>query len=93
MDGLNDWGSGFVLGSVTVTNNGSTAVSGWSAALVFDQAVSISNAWSVQLTSTSGITITGDAVGYNATLQPGQSATFGMQGAPGNVALPECSVD
>jgi len=91
--GLNDWGSGFVLGSVTVTNNGSAPVSGWSVALDFGQPVTISNAWSVQLTSASGTTIAGDAVGYNAMLQPGQSATFGMQGAPGNVALPECAVD
>jgi cellulase/cellobiase CelA1 len=76
-----------------LTNNGTQAVSDWTVQIAFPHAVNISNAWSIDLQSSSGTSITGSDVGYNGTLQPGQSVTFGMQGAPGGVGTPECSAE
>lgn len=90
MDAANDWGGGFVQG-FTVTNKGESAVSGWTVQMNFGQEVSIGNFWGVNLGSSSGSLLSGSNVGYNGNLQPGASASFGMQGAPGGLTDVTCS--
>lgn len=90
---VDDWGAGFVLNNYTVSNNGSDEVSGWTLELQFPHSVSISNSWGIALESSSGDTLIGSNVDYNSTLQPGQSVSLGMQGAPGNVGTPTCTVN
>jgi aryl-phospho-beta-D-glucosidase BglC (GH1 family) len=79
---VNDWGSGFT-GNITITNQGTTAINGWK--LQFDFAGSITGIWNGQIISQpSGGYVIGDA-GYNSTIAPGQSVTFGFNASPGNV--------
>lgn len=90
---MSDWGSGFVLNNYTVTNVSGQVVNSWSVQVEFPHSVNISNAWSIDLQSSNGTTIGGSDVGYNGTLQPGQSVTFGMQGTPGGVGTPGCTAE
>jgi aryl-phospho-beta-D-glucosidase BglC (GH1 family) len=78
-----DWGSGFT-GNITLTNNGSTAVNGWT--LQFDFAPTISQVWNAQLVSQSGGHYVVRDAGYNAVIAPGQSVSFGLNAAPGHPA-------
>jgi hypothetical protein len=90
---VDTWSTGFVLNNFTVTNNGSSSVSGWSVSLSFDQLVSITNAWGISI-SGSGSSFTGTNVDHNGNLAPGQSASFGMQGTSSSpIGMPSCTVD
>jgi hypothetical protein len=73
-----DWGSGFVA-SVTVTNHGTTAVSAWHVAWTWAGSQTVSSAWNTTLTQ-SGKAVTAVNLGYNGTLAPGASTSFGFQG-------------
>jgi len=90
---VTDWGEGFVLNDLNVTNTGSQPVSHWTVQLQFSQPVTVSNAWNIGLTSTSGSLLTGTNASYNGSLQPGRSANFGMQGAPGGLGTVTCTAE
>jgi aryl-phospho-beta-D-glucosidase BglC (GH1 family) len=79
-----DWGSGFT-GNITLTNNGTTPVTGWT--LQFDFAVTISQIWNAQIVSQSGSHFTVQNASYNATIGAGQSVTFGFNASPGHVTI------
>jgi cellulase/cellobiase CelA1 len=79
---VNDWGTGFT-GSITITNTGTTAIQGWT--LQFDFGASITSIWNANLLSQSGTAFTIQDAGYNETIAPGQSVTFGFNGSPGHV--------
>ena len=73
-----DWGSGYVA-TVTVTNNTSRTIQSWRVTWTWPGNQQITNAWSTTY-SQSGKTVTASNAGYNGTLAPGQSTTFGFQG-------------
>ena len=77
-----DWGSGFTA-QVTLTNTGTTAISGWK--LGFDFPFAITNIWNAQVAGQTGSRFTLQDAGYNATIQPGGTVSFGFTGSPGNV--------
>ena len=70
-----DWGSGHI-GEITVTNNTAAAVSNWSLNWQFANN-RITSIWNAALSGSNPYTATN--VGWNGSLQPGQSATFGFQ--------------
>ncbi len=70
-----DWGSGHI-GEITVTNNSAAAVSNWSLNWQFANN-RITSIWNAALSGSNPYTATN--VGWNGSLQPGQSATFGFQ--------------
>ncbi|HUZ28532.1 MAG TPA: cellulose binding domain-containing protein [Solirubrobacteraceae bacterium] len=74
-----DWGSGFV-GAYTITNGGTSPVTGWR--LEFDLPLneSITGAWSGQLSSLGGHYVVTNA-SWNQTIAPGTSVNPGFQGA------------
>jgi cellulase/cellobiase CelA1 len=79
-DDSNDWGSGFVA-NVTITNNGSSAINGWTLAFTFSGNQDITNLWSGVLTQSGANVLVGDA-GYNSTINAnGGTASFGFQAA------------
>ncbi|GIX21444.1 MAG: hypothetical protein KatS3mg121_0227 [Gammaproteobacteria bacterium] len=91
---MDSWGSGFVLNNYTVTNTGTSPVTGWTATLSFDRTVSVTNSWGIAFATTSGSTLSGSNVSWNGNLAPGQSVTFGLQGTTsGNISPPACSAD
>ncbi|WP_181871176.1 PQQ-dependent sugar dehydrogenase [Sphaerisporangium album] len=83
------WGTGYVIQPVTVTNSGTSAITGWTVTITLPTGHAVTGSWGATLT-TSGQTVTARNLAYNGTLAPGQSVTFGFQGSRpgGNTLLP-----
>jgi hypothetical protein len=74
------WRGGFV-GDVTLTNGGSSTVTGWTLGWTFpDAGQRVVAAWNARV-SQSGSAVTARNAAYNGTLAPGASARFGIQGS------------
>ncbi|WP_308367746.1 MULTISPECIES: cellulose binding domain-containing protein [unclassified Microbulbifer] len=86
---VNDWGSGFQA-EVTVTNDGTTTLSNWTAE--FDMAVEIGSIWNGELQSSSGGHFVIGPTGWNADIAPGDSTAFGFTAAPGNLSAVSVAV-
>jgi hypothetical protein len=72
------WGGGFVAG-VTITNTGTSAITGWTLKFTFPGDQKITNAWNGQESqSGENVTITNES--YNATIAPGANTSLGFQG-------------
>ncbi len=83
------WNGGFTA-SVSIKNNGTTAVSGWT--LGFDSGFAITNIWNASIISHTSTRYTIHDAGYNSSIAPGMTVTFGFQGSgtlttPTNYAL------
>lgn len=79
----NNWGSGFT-GEITVTNDTSSTVNGWSVSWQ-ESGASITNAWNAALSGSTPYTAT--SLNWNGTLAPKASASFGFQ-ANGTAGAP-----
>jgi hypothetical protein len=61
-----------------VTNTGTAALTGWTAAFIFaDAAESVSNSWNATVGQT-GTQVTATNENYNGSVSSGGSTTFGM---------------
>ncbi|MFJ3338960.1 cellulose binding domain-containing protein [Streptomyces sp. NPDC086766] len=74
----NVWQGGFTA-DVTVTNSGSSPVSGWKLAFTLPAGQQISSAWNAGLTPSSG-SVGATNVAYNAEIPANGKTTFGFQG-------------
>ncbi|MGH6657155.1 MAG: cellulose binding domain-containing protein [Actinocrinis sp.] len=72
------WGGGFTA-NVVITNNGTSAINGWTLAYTFPGDQKITNAWNAQ-TSQSGEAVSAVNMSYNAAIAPGGNTSFGFQG-------------
>ncbi|MEP1553508.1 cellulase family glycosylhydrolase [Paraglaciecola sp.] len=89
----NTWSTGYVLGEITLTNNGSETVSSWSATLTLGGDALLSNGWNANFT-TQDDSIVASNMPYNNTIGPGQSVTFGMQATySGTFVQPSCTAN
>lgn len=86
---INSWGGGF-QGEVTVRNNGSGTLNGWTVNLGLQSGQSISNIWNAVNTGTSG-NVTVRNAPYNGSLGGGQSTTFGFVANGNGSATPTVS--
>jgi chitinase len=78
-----DWGTGFG-GSWTVKNTGTTSLSSWTVEWDFPSGTKVTSAWDATVTN-SGDHWTAKNVGWNGTLAPGASVSFGFNGSgPGS---------
>nr|WP_211326217.1 glycoside hydrolase family 9 protein [Thermosporothrix hazakensis] len=77
-DIANQWSNGFTA-SVTISNPGSTAINGWTLVFTFPNNQRITNIWNATMTQSNGQVTVKDA-GYNATIAPNGSVTFGFNG-------------
>jgi hypothetical protein len=77
-----DWGTGFG-GQVTISNTAATAVSNWTLSFNWDRA--ITQIWDGTVSSHVGNEYVITNAGWNATIAPGGTASFGFDGSPGNV--------
>lgn len=77
-----DWGSGFV-GEVTITNNDTTAIDGWTLEFTFDR--DITSIWGAEIVSHVGNRYVVRAMSWCQHVAAGGSVTFGFQGATGGV--------
>ncbi|MFE1318209.1 glycoside hydrolase family 9 protein [Kitasatospora phosalacinea] len=80
------WGSGFTA-DVTVRNTGSSTVSGWTLAWTYRGNEVVTNAWNAKVVQ-SGAAVTVTDAGWNGTLAPGGTASFGFQATGTPAALP-----
>jgi hypothetical protein len=72
------WPGGFTA-NVTITNDSTSVINGWSLAFVFPGDQKITTAWNAAVTQT-GTSVTAADLGYNASIAPGGSQSFGFQG-------------
>ncbi|MEV7274754.1 glycoside hydrolase family 18 chitinase [Streptomyces bacillaris] len=78
-----DWGSGFE-GQWTVKNTGTTALSSWTIEWDFPAGTSVGSAWDATVTN-SGTRWTAKNLGWNGSIAPGASVSFGFNGSgPGS---------
>ncbi|WP_371606138.1 glycoside hydrolase family 18 chitinase [Streptomyces sp. NBC_01213] len=73
-----DWGTGFE-GQWTVKNTGTTALSSWTIEWDFPSGTAVGSAWDASVTS-SGNHWTAKNLGWNGTVAPGASISFGFNG-------------
>ena len=73
------WNGGF-QGEVTVRNNGSAAIAGWSASYAFADGQQVTQVWSGKYTQ-SGTLVTVTNETWNGALNADQSTTFGLLGS------------
>ncbi|MFJ9197841.1 glycosyl hydrolase family 18 protein [Streptomyces flaveolus] len=73
-----DWGTGFG-GNWTVKNTGTTTINSWTVEWDFPSGTKVTSAWDATVTN-SGDHWTAKNVGWNGTLAPGASVSFGFNG-------------
>lgn len=74
-----EWTGGFVA-SVTITNLGTTSITGWSLGFTFPGDQRITNFWNATM-SQSGLAASAGSLSYNRVIAPGASTSFGFQGS------------
>ncbi|WP_327313135.1 GH12 family glycosyl hydrolase domain-containing protein [Streptomyces sp. NBC_01235] len=77
----NVWQGGFTA-DVTITNTGSSPVSGWKLAFTLPSGQRITNAWNANLSGSSGA-VTASNVAHNGEVPAGGQVAFGFQGTSG----------
>ncbi|WP_405700769.1 glycosyl hydrolase family 18 protein [Streptomyces sp. NBC_00069] len=87
---VSDWGTGFE-GKWTVMNTGTTTLTSWTVEWDYPSGTTVTSAWDATVTS-SGTHWTGKNVGWNGTLAPGATISFGFNGA-GSGAPGGCKVN
>ncbi|HEY0805104.1 MAG TPA: cellulose-binding domain-containing protein, partial [Pseudonocardiaceae bacterium] len=73
-----EWSGGFTA-NITITDTGTAAITGWTLTFTFPGDQRVTNAWS-STASQNGNAVTVTNAGYNATISPGGSTSFGFQG-------------
>ncbi|MFE7410729.1 glycosyl hydrolase family 18 protein [Streptomyces laurentii] len=85
-----DWGTGFGA-SWTVKNTGTTAISSWTVEWDYPAGTAVTSAWDATVTS-SGNHWTAKNLGWNGSLAPGASISFGYNGS-GSGAPTGCKIN
>ena len=75
-----NWGSGF-SGQITATNSSQQTISNWQ--LQFTYAANITSIWDATITSHTGNQYVVENAGWNASIAPGASVSFGFNASPG----------
>ncbi|GAA4882309.1 endo-1,4-beta-xylanase [Kitasatospora terrestris] len=84
---VNAWNTGLTE-NVTLTNTGSATLTAWSLGFTLPTGQTVTSAWNATVTPASGA-VTAKNLGYNGTLAPGGSTSFGFQANhTGNTAAP-----
>lgn len=81
----NNWGSGFV-GAIRITNNGSSAINGWTVNWTYSGSTRLSGTWNATVSGSNPYSATG--LSWNSTIQPGQTVEFGFQGTHSTAETP-----
>jgi poly(hydroxyalkanoate) depolymerase family esterase len=73
----NSWSTGLTA-AITITNTGTTAISGWKLGFALPSGQTITSGWNASYSPTSG-QITASNVSYNATIAPNAAVGIGFQ--------------
>ena len=79
----NEWSTGFTA-TIRVTNNGTAAINGWTLGWSYSDGSKVTSSWNATLSGTNPYSATN--LSWNGSIQPGQSAEFGVQGTKGTSA-------
>lgn len=85
----NEWSSGYT-GGIRISNTGTQPIDGWAVNWELGEGSSVTNSWNVQLSGSNPYTASD--MGWNGSIQPGQSVEFGFQvskGGNGDAQVPE----
>ncbi|TMR98662.1 beta-1 4-xylanase [Nonomuraea basaltis] len=77
------WNNGYVVQPVTVTNTGTSSMSGWTVTFTLPAGHTLTGSWNASV-SVSGQTVTARNAGHNGTLAPNTGTTFGFQASRPN---------
>lgn len=77
------WAGGFNA-AIRITNNKITAINGWSVNWAYTDGTQLTGSWNATITGTNPYNATN--LSWNATIQPGQTVEFGVQGTNGGAA-------
>ncbi len=83
----NQWNSGFVA-EISITNNGSTAIDGWTVNWSYTDGSAVTSAWNSVFSGTGAGPYTASNLDWNRIIQPGQSVSFGFQGSHTGMTSP-----
>jgi cellulase/cellobiase CelA1 len=72
------WPGGFTA-NVTITNNGTSAINGWSLTFLLAGDQKVTNGWNATITQADN-SVTATNLSYNASIAPGGTQSFGFQG-------------
>ncbi len=79
----NQWGTGFTA-AIRIKNNRTTAINGWNISWGYSDGSTVTGGWNATITGSNPYSAVN--VGYNGTIQPGQTVEFGFQGTkPSNL--------
>ncbi|NUS55237.1 MAG: beta-mannosidase, partial [Streptomycetaceae bacterium] len=76
----NDWGGGGFGANITITNTGTTSLSGWTLRFTFPGTQRVTSGWSATWTQ-SGADVTAASLSWNGALAPGASTSIGFNGS------------
>jgi hypothetical protein len=79
---LSAWNNGFQA-QIAITNTGTSPITNW--VLQFNFAATITQIWNGFIASQSGTLYVVQNAGFNSTISPGQTVTFGFLGTPGGI--------
>ena len=77
----NEWNDGAQV-DIVIKNNGSTPINGWSVSWSYANGTTVASAFNATLTGSNPYTAT--SLGWNGTIQPGQSQSFGFNTKKGS---------
>ncbi|MFD5828799.1 PHB depolymerase family esterase [Lentzea sp. NPDC060358] len=84
---VNAWNNGLTA-SLSITNTGTAAITGWSLAFTLASGQTITSGWNATYSPSAG-QVTARNAGHNATIPPGRSVDIGFQASHnGNTAVP-----
>ncbi|MFC3116632.1 glycoside hydrolase family 9 protein [Cellvibrio fontiphilus] len=76
----NEWNNGFTA-SLRITNTGSSPINGWTVNWSYSDGTRITNSWNGVFSGNNPYSVSN--LGWNGTIQPGQSVEVGFQGTKG----------
>ena len=79
----NQWSNGFVA-EIRIMNRGTSAINGWDVSWGYTDGSAISSAWNATLQGTGPYSAS--SLAWNAVIEPGESAVFGVQGTHNGIA-------
>jgi len=79
----NEWNTGFTA-TIRISNTGTSAINGWAVNWSYSDGTVVTNFWNGAVTGSNPYSASN--VSWNGTIQPGQSAEFGVQGTKGTSA-------
>jgi cellulase/cellobiase CelA1 len=85
----NEWNTGFSA-AVRITNNGTSAINGWTVNWSYSDGSKLTNSWNATVTGTNPYSATN--LSWNNIIQPGQSVEVGIQGNKGTSATAQVPV-